>query len=434
MKELICRYFKINERGSSVKTELLGGLINFLAVAYIVILNPSLYSQTGMEFGGLFMATIAVMVIGCLFMGIVANYPIVIAPGIGIGAYTVFTVVVEMGYSWQSMLGCCFVSAVIFLILSLTSFREQLIKSIPECMKIGITAGIGLFIVIIGLKSSGIVVASPDTLVTLGDLRSFGPLMTFLGILIALVFVSRNNRAAFIITMLFATVLAIYTGNMQVPDSFVDLPENMTSGVMMMDLSNIHTMIPVVIMILMITMFDTTGTMIGVARQAKLMKKDGTFPNLRSALMADAFASFWGGILGMGPCSSFGESAAGVAAGARTGLAAVVSGLLFILLIFFSPIAAALASVPAITTPMLLIAGISMFSDIRNLDWDDYPCMISGVITCLMMPFTYSITDGVGIGMICYTTLMLFTGRRREIHPMLYLFCFWFMLTFAGII
>ena len=432
MKNILINHFKIKERNSSLKIEFLGGLLNFFTIMYIVVVNPSLFAQAGMDFGGVFIATILAIVIGCFYMGIIANYPIVIAPGIGINAYVVYTVVIGMGYSWQSALGCCFVAATVFLFLSMTSFREQLINSIPECLKTGITAGIGLFVAFIGLKSGGLVVASSSTFVTMGDLTTPEAAITAFGVILCLALSVANVPAAMLVGMLILTLIAFFLGLLQFPELLFSLPTGIDSTMGALDFSQVPAMMPIVVVILLVTMFDTTGTMIGVGKQAKIIK-EGVFPNLRSALMADAFASFFGTFFGTGPCSSFAESSAGVLAGARTGLAAVISGVLFIFLIFLFPLAQAIAAVPSITAPVLIIAGIQMFSEIMSLDWMDKRAMFSSVMACIMMPLTYSITNGVALGMISYVVLSIVDGKRKEIHPLLYLFTVWFMLEFLKI-
>lgn len=432
MKNILINHFKIKERNSSLKIEFLGGLLNFFTIMYIVVVNPSLFAQAGMDFGGVFIATILSIIVGCFYMGLIANYPIVIAPGIGINAYVVYTVVIGMGYSWQSALGCCFVAATVFLFLSMTSFREQLINSIPECLKTGITAGIGLFVAFIGLKSGGLVVASSSTFVTMGDLTTPEAAITAFGVILCLALSVANVPAAMLVGMLILTLIAFFLGLLQFPELLFSLPTGIDSTMGALDFSQVPAMMPIVVVILLVTMFDTTGTMIGVGKQAKIIK-EGVFPNLRSALMADAFASFFGTFFGTGPCSSFAESSAGVLAGARTGLAAVISGVLFIFLIFLFPLAQAIAAVPSITAPVLIIAGIQMFSEIMSLDWQDRRAMFSSVMACIMMPLTYSITDGVALGMISYVVLSIVDGKRKEIHPLLYLFTAWFMLVFLKI-
>lgn len=433
MKNFILNHFQIEQRNTSIKTELLCGLLNFFAIMYIIVVNPALFEQAGMNFGGVFLATICATAIGCFYMGMMANYPIVIAPGLGINAYVVYTIVVSRGYSWQDALGCCFVASAIFLVLSLTSFREQLVNSIPECLKIGITAGIGLFVAFIGLKSGGLVVDNPDTFVTMGSLADHGTALTAIGVLLCLILSILNVPAAMLLGMVIMAIVAWMLGMLQLPSELISLPSNIGSTVGGLEFDQIHEMIPIIMVILLVTMFDTTGTMIGVGKQAKIVK-NGVFPHLRSALMADAFASFWGTLLGTGPCSSFAESSAGVMAGARTGLAAVTTGILFLSLIFIFPLAQAVASVPAITAPVLIIAGIQMFSEISTLDWEEKRTLYPSVLACIMMPLTYSITNGVAFGMISYVAITIAAGKYKEIHPLLYLFSIWFLLDFLHIL
>lgn len=433
MAELLQRYFRLKERGTNIKRECTGGLVSFFAMLYIVVVNPAMFGMAGMPFDGVYFATVASVMIGCLFMGIVANYPIVLGPGLGINAVLVNTIILQMGYSWQCALAACFVSASIFLILSLTSLREALIKSIPECLKIGITSGIGLFIAFLGMKNGHLIVAAPGNLLSMGSMTDPIAALTLAGVLIALCLNCRGTRGGLLLTMGMLVLLSMAMGMLIVPERIFGMPQGIDATVGELDFSQLPEMVSIVFTILLLTIFDTAGTMIGVAKQANLIK-DGNFPNLRTALMADAFASFWGAILGTGPCSSYSESAAGVMAGARSGLSSVVTALCFVLVLFLMPVAQCLAQVPAITAPILVVAGISMFSEIRHLAWDDKRLMPCGVLSCLMMPYTQSITNGVAIGMFSYIFLSLAMGRSKEIHPLLYFFSLWFLLEFLGLL
>lgn len=434
MEKFIHRRFPIIERGSSIKTEIAGGVTNFFTVLYILIINPALFMSIGMDFSGVFFATVASIVIGTVFMGLCGNYPVVVAPGLGINAYVVYTVIHSMGYSYQDALGACFVASFIFILLSLTSFRQALINSIPEVLKIGITAGIGLFVAFIGMKNGSLVVASKSTFVTMGDVYDPNFQITLAGLLVGYVLMIRGYKIAFLLGMIFSTILAWCMGILHLPESFILMPDsNIFSAVGVLEFSNLTNMLPIVATILLVTMFDTTGTIIGVGRQANIIK-DGKFPNLKSTLMADAVASFFGSWLGTGPCSSFAESSAGVSAGARTGLASIVSAACFVLIVFMLPLASTLAAVPSITAPVLIFSGLNMLSEIRDLPWDDMLTSIAGLLTCIIMPLTYSITNGVAMGIFFYIALEIARGRGKKISLMLYVIAIWFLLNMLHII
>lgn len=426
-------YFKFKERNTNYSTETIAGLTTFLTMAYIVILNPSVLSKAGMDFDGVFIATIIASVTGCLIMGIFANYPIAIAPGLAMNAYFAFVVVISMGIPWQEALGAVFISALVFLLLSLTSFRQAVINSIPISMKEGISAGIGLFISFVGLQSAHLIVASPATLVTLGNLTDPIAYMSIIGLFISIVLVINNVRGALFLGMIITAIISFIFGYITLPDTIFSTPE-FGNTFMQMDImgSISHNLFTVMFTFFIVTLFDTTGTMLGIAKQAGLMKGD-TFPNVKSALLADSVASLVGAIFGTSPTSAYVESGSGVASGGRTGFTNIIIALLFILMLFVAPIAKVLSTIPAVTAPALIIVGFYMMSSLSRIDWNDMEEAFPAFLIFLIMPLSYSITDAVGIGIISYCLIKIFRGKFKQVHPLLYAFMLLFIIQFVAI-
>lgn len=416
--EFLSKYFSFDERKTNLRTEFIAGLTTFLAMMYIVIVNPSVYSVGGMDFGGVYIATIIATVLATLIMGIAANYPIAIAPGLGINAYLVFNVILAQGVSWQQALGAAAIASGIFTALSLTTFREMFINSIPESLKKAIAAGIGLFIALIGFRGGHIVTANEATMVSLGNLSDPVLILTVIGLVFTMILVVRNVTGAIFFGMLFTAVLSGILGYFTMPESIVAMPGGFEHTFMQLSFEDMPSLSMIIFTVLLVTLFDTTGTMIGVGQQAGLIK-DGHFPNLKSALLADSLGSFVGAFSGTGPTSAYVESGTGVSAGGRTGFASVVTAILFIALLFFQPLAAAISALPQVTAPALILTGCFMVADMANIDWRDYTEAFPAFLTMVLMPFTYSITNGVGMGMITYVILKIFAGKFKEIHPLL---------------
>ena len=423
-------WFKFSERNTSFSTETLAGLTTFVTMAYIIIVNPAILSKTGMDFNGVFIATIVASMIGTLIMGIFANYPIAIAPGMGMNAYFAFAVVIGMGIAWQQALGTVFIASAIFVVLSFTKFRQALINSIPTSLKQGIGAGIGLFVTFIGLQSSKLVISSPATIVTLGNLSDPTTFLSIIGLLISLVLMVNNVKGALFIGMILTSIIAFFQGLIVVPASLFSLPTGLEHTFMQMDVQGALDggLYAIIFTFLIVTLFDTTGTMLGIGSQAGLIKADGEFPNVRGALLADAFGSTFGALLGTSPTSSYVESGAGVAAGGRTGFSSVVVALLFGLMLCCAPIAQMLASIPAVTAPALIIVGFLMMNGLKLIDWNDMEEAVPAFLTLFMMPMSYSITTGVGVGFIVYPLLKIFRGKARQVHPLMYLFMVLFII------
>jgi AGZA family xanthine/uracil permease-like MFS transporter len=428
-------WFRLKERGTSLSTEVLAGVTTFFTMVYIVVVNPGILSQAGMDFNGVFVATVLASIIGTLIMGLAANYPIVIAPGMGLNAYFAFSVVTGQGITWQTALGAVFVAGVLFIALSLTPFRYMLLDAIPSSLKHAITAGIGLFISFIGLQNAKIIVDSPSTLLTLGTLSEPMTLLTLIGLVVSLILMSYRVKGYLFIGMVITAAIAWFMGLLELPDRLVAAPSGLNETAMQMDIGGVFTngLYSVIFTFLLITLFDTTGTMLGVAEQAGLLK-EGKFPRSRGALLADAVGTTAGAALGTSPTSAYIESSAGVAAGGRTGLAAATTSLLLGLTLFFSPAAAVLASIPAITAPSLIIVGFLMISVVQKIDWKDFETAFAAFLIIVLMPLTYSIATGIGVGFMIYPILKAVRGKWKEVHPIFYLFAvlFFIQLFFFG--
>ena len=425
--EGLSKYFKFEERGTNLRTEILAGVTTFLAMAYIVIVTPSVFNTCGVEFGGVYIATIIATVIGTGIMGIWANYPIAIAPGLGIIAYVAYTVIIGVGVPWQQAFGAAAIASGIFIILSLTSFREMFINSIPESQKKAIASGIGLFIALIGFRNGHIVMPNEATMVSFGSFSDQVFILSVAGLIITMLLMVLKVNGAVFLGMILTAVLARILGWWELPNEFFSMPSGFNETFMQVQIGDIIQLAPVIFTLLLVTLFDTTGTMLGVGRQAGLIK-EGHFPHLKSALLADSVASFVGAFCGTSPTSAYVESGTGVSAGGRTGFASVVTAALFIAMIFFQPLAAAISSLPSVTAPALILTGCFMCANVATIDWNDYTEAFPAFFTLVLIPFTYSITTGIGIGIIFYVVLKMCTGKFAEVHPLLILMA----ILFAG--
>ncbi len=425
--------FKFKERNTNLRTEILAGVTTFITMSYIIIVNPAVLQKAGMNFDGVFIATILASVIGTLIMGLAANYPIAIAPGLGMNAYFAFVIVLGAGIPWQSALGSVFIASVIFLLLSLTGFREALIKAIPVSLKAGISSGIGLFISFIGMQNAHLVAPSPATIITMGNFSDPIAYMSLLGLFITIILLVNEVPAAIFLGMAITAIISFCLGYIPFPDTIFSLPSHFDTTFMHL---NIHAALfspnlyAIVFTFFLVTLFDTTGTMIGIAEQAGLMKNN-EFPNVNGALLADAIASTIGALLGTSPTSSYIESGTGVAVGGRTGFTAVVVAILFLIMLFLAPLAKVLADVPAITSPALIIVGFLMMSNLNKINWRDAEESIPAFFVLFWMPLSYSITNGVGAGLIIYPLIKIFRGKYRSVHPLLYVFMVLFIIQFV---
>lgn len=424
--------FKFSERNTTLSTEIIAGITTFVTMSYIVIVNPSVLQKAGMDFNGVFIATILAAIIGTLIMGLAANYPIAIAPGLGMNAYFAFVIVIGMGIPWQSALGSVFIASVVFLLLSLTKFRQALIDAIPTSLKAGISAGIGLFITFIGMQNAHLLAPSPATIITMGNFAEPVAYMTLIGLFITIVLLVNNVPAAIFLGMIITAVISFCMGFIVLPASIFSLPSGFENTFMQLSIVNSFSpnLFAIIFTFFLVTLFDTTGTMIGIAEQAGLMK-NGQFPNVRSALLADAVASTFGALFGTSPTSAYVESGAGVAAGGRTGFTSVVVAIMFFFMLFLAPIAQVLASVPAVTSPALIIVGFLMMRSLNQIDWTDIEESLPAFFILFWIPLSYSITNGVGAGLISYPLIKIFRGRIRDVHPLLYVFMILFIIQFV---
>ncbi|MGI1943369.1 NCS2 family permease [Shewanella glacialipiscicola] len=409
------KLFKLKQNQTNLKQEAIAGLTTFMTMAYIIFVNPMMLADAGMDHGAVFVATCLAAAVGCLVMGLMANYPIALAPGMGLNAFFTYTVVGEMGYSWETALGAVFLSGICFLILSLVRIREWIVNSIPMSLRIGIAAGIGLFLALIGLKSAGIVVASPATLVTLGDITAFPAVMAVLGFFLIIALVQRGMKSAVMLSILIITGLGLIFGDVQY-NGIVSMPPSIMPTFMKMDLSQVFevSMLSVVFAFLFVDLFDTSGTLVAVAQRGGFLDDKGRLPRLNRALTADSLATIVGAAFGTSTTTSYVESTAGVSVGGRTGLTAVVVGLLFIAALFISPLA---GMIPAYATAgALFYVAILMMSGLMHVEWEDLTEAAPVVVVCILMPLTFSIATGIAFGMISYAAIKLMTGRFSDLN------------------
>lgn len=424
------KLFQLKAHGTTVRTEILAGLTTFLTMAYIVFVNPMMMSDAGIDPGAAFVATCLAAAIGSLIMGLWANYPIALAPGMGLNAFFAYTVVGSMGYSWQVALGAVFLSGMLFFLLSIFKIREWIINSIPLPLRSAIAAGIGLFLALIALKNAGLVVDHPATLVALGDLTQPGPLLAALGFAVIVALAYRRVTGAVMIGILLITGISLLTGLTQA-SGIVSAPPSLAPTFLQLDLRGALEigLISVIFAFLFVDLFDTSGTLIGVAQKANLVDAEGKMPRLGRALMADSTATMAGAMLGTSTTTSYIESAAGTSAGGRTGLTACVVAGLFLLCLFFSPLAGA---VPAFATaPALLFVAVLMTGGLVQVNWEDLTEAAPVVITAIMMPLTFSIANGIALGFITWTAIKLLSGRWRELNPSLYVLAGLFVIKLA---
>jgi AGZA family xanthine/uracil permease-like MFS transporter len=424
------RLFGLTAAGSSVPTELRAGLATFLTMAYIMFVNPAILEKAGMDHGAVFVATCLAAAAGSAIMGLYANYPIALAPGMGLNAYFAFTMVPELGGNWQLALAIVFVTGVIFFALSLSPFRVWLIDAIPMCLKLGIAAGIGFFLALIGLENAGIVADQPVTLVTLGDLSKPQALLAAAGFLIIVALAVRKVPGAIIIGVLAVTIVAAAIG-LEPWHGIAATPPPLTPTFLKLDFGGILKLGSIIMMLtlLLVTILDTAGTLIGVARQAGLLDEEGKLPRLRQALLADSGSAMLGALFGTSTNTAYVESAAGVEEGGRTGLTALVVALLFLLSLFLAPLA---ESVPGYATaPALFFVACLMAASLGALRFDDATDYIPALIIALLMPLTYSIATGIGLGFIAYVALKALTGRVKEINAAVAVIALAFLLKLA---
>lgn len=424
------KLFSIRRQGSSVKTELIAGLTTFLTMVYIVFVNPAMLAQTGMDFGAAFVATCIAAAIGCFIMGFWANYPLALAPGMGLNAFFTYGVVLGMGYSWQSALGAVFLSGCIFLVLSLFKVREWIINAIPLVLKQAIATGIGAFLALIALKNAEIIVASPATLVQLGDITSAGPLLAILSFFVIAALMFRDVKSGVLISI-FIVTLAAWSLDLIEYQGLVSTPPSIAPTIMQLDIAGALelSMLSVVFAFLFVDLFDTSGTLVAVTQKAGLADEQGRMPRLGRALSADSTATIAGSMLGTSTTTSYIESVSGVSVGGRTGLTAVVVGVCFLLMTFFAPLA---QMIPAYATAgAILYVAVLMLQNLKLVNWDDMTDAIPVSVVLLMTPLTFSIAHGIALGFIAYTAVKFVCGKKDEITISVWVLTALFLVKFA---
>ena len=435
-KGLLEKVFKLSEHNTDVKTEIIAGITTFMTMAYILVVNVNILGEAGMDRNAVFAATAIAAFIGCAAMALLANYPIALAPGMGLNAFFAYTVVLGMGHTWQFALCAVLIEGIIFIILTATNVREKIIDCIPPVLKHAVTAGIGLFIAFIGLANAGLVV-NGSTILALGDMRNPLVLLTIVGIIIASILIAKNVKGAFLIAMLAISAIGMTLG-------LVDLPQGIISTTvpsikpLFLQAFSVPTneifslkMLVIVITFLFVDLFDTVGCLVGVASKGDLLDENGKLPNAKQALFADAIATTAGALLGTSTVTSYVESASGIGEGGRTGLTAMTTGILFLLSLFLSPLFIAVPT--QATSPVLIIVGVMMASSLKEIDFNDFTNAIPAFLTLAMMPFAYSIADGIIFGIISFTILKLATGKSKEVNIYLIVLSILFALKFVFI-
>ncbi|TCO75260.1 AGZA family xanthine/uracil permease-like MFS transporter [Marinisporobacter balticus] len=430
-KRFLQNTFKLTQHNTDIKTEIMAGITTFMTMAYIIIVNPLIMGETGMDQGAIFTATCLSAAVATLIMAFLANYPFVLAPGMGLNAFFAYTVVLGMGYSWEFALTAVFIEGIIFIILTFFNIREAIINVMPMNIKNAVSVGIGLFIAFIGLANAGIVVANPATKVSLGDMGNPIALVAIIGLIITGILLAKNVKGALLIGIIATTIIGVPFGVTSMPTGFVSAPPSLAPIAFKLDFKNIFSMDMLVIMFtfLFVDLFDTLGTLVGVASKADMLDKDGKLPKAKQALFADAVGTTFGALMGTSTVTTYVESASGVAVGGRTGLTAFTSGVLFLLALLFSPIIRIIPA--AATAPALILVGLFMMSPIKKIDLDDFTEAIPAFLTIIMMPLAYSIAEGITFGILAYVFLKMLTGRTKELSIPMYILAILFILKFA---
>ena len=414
MKAFLDNFFKTKAHNTDVQTEIVAGITTFITMAYIIFVNPQMMAQTGMDHGAIFVGTCLAAALACLFMGLFANWPVGLAPGMGLNAFFTYTVVGEMGYAWETALGAVFIAGVLFFIMSITPLRRWMLDSIPLNLRVAMGAGVGLFIGFIGLKNGGIIISDGATFLSLGDFTNSSTLLAGLGFLLIAILSIRKIPGAIIIGILTVTLLSIIL-NLVEFDGIFALPPDVTPVFLELDIFGALdiAMISVIVSFLFVNLFDTAGTLFGVASRANFLDETGNIRNMDKALKADSSSSIFGSFFGCAPVTSYVESSAGIETGGRTGLTAVVIGILFLLATFLSPFAAA---VPAYATSGALIyVAILMLSGMEKLNWDDQSELLPALVMVVMIPLTFSIANGIALGFLAYVSIKVFIGKFSNI-------------------
>lgn len=433
---MIDKFFKLNERQTSIKIEVLAGITMFLSVSYILFVNPSILSETGMDQSAVFVATAIAAAVGTLIMGLYANYPVVQAPGMGMNAFFTYTIVLSLGYSWNNALLAVFISGLIFILLALTGVREMVINAIPSSLKYAVSAGVGFFIAFIGLKNAGIVVANPATFISLGDFSDPNTFLAILGTIIVLILIAMNVKLAIFIGMFVTAIIGVMMGLVDMPSSiFAPIPSlepvlfKLFDGASL-DLLLSSEFIFIVLSVLFLDFFDTAGTLMGVATRAGLVDDNGNLRDSDKALLSDATATTIGALVGTSSVTSYVESVVGVEAGARTGLSASIAAICFLFSLFFSPLLIVVTA--AVTAPALISVGALMASSTKHIDFDDFADTAAAFFTMIFMILAFSIAEGIAIGFLTYVILKVASKQGHKVHPIMYFLAFIFLMYFIN--
>ena len=438
---MLNKLFKLNEKNTTIKTEVIAGITTFLSAAYILAVNPNILADAGMNPSAVFLATALSAAIGSIIMGLLANYPITLAPGMGVNALFTYTVCLTMGYSWSAALAAVLISGIIFVLISATGIRKKIIDAIPVQLKLAIGAGIGFFIAFIGFKNSGIIVSNPATFVGLGDFTQPTVLLAVVGLILTIIFVVKKVPAAVFVGMIVTAILGIVLGMFGVSG----MPQLPTSMTLQLDFSAMGSCfsgiselfakpfnaVMIIFSFLFVDFFDTAGTLVAIGNRIGLVKENGEVENVEKALLADSIGTVFGAIMGTSTVTSVSESLAGVGVGGCTGLSACTSGILFILSIFISPLILSVIT-NAVTAPALIIVGVMMAQQLAGIEWDDMVSSVAAFVTILSMILTYSISNGIAFGFIAYTVAMIGANKTKEVHPTVWALMIIFVLYFAA--
>lgn len=428
MKEKILSYFEIEKLGTTVRREVLAGFTTFISMAYILFVNPTVLGASGMDEGAVFTATALASAIGCILMGVLARYPIGTAPALGINAFFAYSVCLGMGIPWETALAGVFVASLIFILITIFKLREMIIDAIPADLKFAISGGIGLFIAFLGLSEGGIIVSNESTLVGLGSLNVGSTWLTIFGLVATAILLVRRVPGGIFIGMAATTILGLFTGLIPMPSQLVSAAPSLkpTFLVALKHIGDINSlqMWVVVLTFLLVTFFDTAGTLVGLANQAGFMK-DNKMPRVGKALASDSTAMLAGSLLGTSPVGAFVESSAGIAVGGRSGITAITTGIFFLLGLFFSPLLSVVTS--QVTAPALIVVGVLMAQSLRQIEWEKLEIAIPSFLILIGMPLTYSISDGIALGFIFYPITMIAAKRGKEVSPIMYILFFVFI-------
>ena len=437
------KFFQLSANGSNVRTEIFAGLTTFLTMSYIIFVNPEMLGKAGMDTGAVLVATCIASAIGSLLIGLLANYPFAQAPGMGLNAFFVYTVVLGLGYTWQQGLAIVFISGIIFLVLTVTGLRRSIIDAIPSNLKFAIAPGIGLFIALIGLKNTGIVTMDGPVL-DLGDVSSPPVLLGIIGFSLLTILMVLQVKGAMLWSIVGTSLIGIPMGLTQLPESYSFSEISLSATAFQLDipglfippegestLSMVLTALLVILSFTLVDLFDTFGTLIGTASKGNLLDKEGNLPNMDKALLADAGATLVGSLLGTSTVTTYIESGSGIVAGGRTGLTAVSTAAFFLLAIFLAPIAGIIPT--GATSPILIMVGLLMLDSIKKINLDDFESSLPALLLIILMPFTYSIANGIAIGMMFYVLIQVLNGKAKQVHPILYILVILFLLRYIWI-